>query len=213
MTLIFPPERRSFRKNIFAREKARQIAAPDSQKTRLFKRRHILFSAAAEGILSVVVCHIAADTASAVTAVTAAATAARVPATGIRAGIAAGVAARVAAGVPAGITAGIAIGIAIGIAAGIAIGIATGITAGIATGRRCRIAAPARLRAGTATAADTAADACAAQECTKETHITLSPSCVKTKAETFTLIICSKSLPCTPKTPCRDNFRVSRVLP
>lgn len=205
MTLIFPPERRFFRKNIFAREKARQIAAPDSQKTRLFKRRHILFSAAAEGILSVVVCHIAADTASAVTAVTAAATAARVPATGIRAGIAAGVAARVAAGVPAGITAGI--------TAGIAIGIATGITAGIATGRQCRIAAPARLRAGTATAADTAADACAAQECTKETHITLSPSCVKTKAETFTLIICSKSLPCTPKTPCRDNFRVSRVLP
>lgn len=201
MTLIFPPERRSFRKNIFAREKARQIAAPDSQKTRLFKRRHILFSAAAEGILSVVVCHIAADTASAVTAVTAAATAARVPATGIRAGIAAGV----AAGVPAGITAGI--------TAGIAIGIATGITAGIATGRQCRIAAPGRLRAGTATAADTAADACAAQECTKETHITLSPSCVKTKAETFTLIICSKSLPCTPKTPCRDNFRVSRVLP
>lgn len=201
MTLIFPPERRSFRKNVFAREKARQIAAPDSQKTRLVKRRHILFSAAAEGILSVVVCHIAADTASAVTAVTAAATAARVPATGIRAGIAAGVAARVAAGVPAGIT------------AGIAIGIATGITAGIATGRQCRIAAPARLRAGTATAADTAADACAAQECTKETHITLSPSCVKTKAETFTLIICSKSLPCTPKTPCRDNFRVSRVLP
>lgn len=205
MTLIFPPERRSFRKNIFAREKARQIAAPDSQKTRLFKRRHILFSAAAEGILSVVVCHIAADTASAVTAVTAAATAARVPATGIRAGIAAGVAARVAAGVPAGITAGI--------TAGIAIGIATGITAGIATGRRCRIATPARLRAGTATAADTAADARAAQECTKETHITLSPSCVKTKAETFTLIICSKSLTCTPKTPCRDNFRVSRVLP
>ena len=205
MTLIFPPERRSFRKNVFAREKARQIAAPDSQKTRLFKRRHILFSAAAEGILSVVVCHIAADTTSAVTAVTAAATAARVPATGIRAGIAAGVAARVAAGVPAGITAGI--------AAGIAIGIATGITAGIATGRQCRIAAPARLRAGTATAADTAADACAAQECTKETHITLSPSCVKTKAETFTLIICSKSLPWTPKTPCRDNFRVSRVLP
>lgn len=201
MTLIFPPERRSFRKNVFAREKARQIAAPDSQKTRLFKRRHILFSATAEGILSVVVCHIAADAASAVTAVTAAATAARVPATGIRAGIAAGV----AAGVPAGITAGI--------AAGIAIGIATGITAGIATGRQCRIAAPARLRAGTATAADTAADACAAQECTKETHITLSPSCVKTKAETFTLIICSKSLPCTPKTPCRDNFRVSRVLP
>lgn len=205
MTLIFPPERRSFRKNIFAREKARQIAAPDSQKTRLFKRRHILFSAAAEGILSVVVCHIAADTASAVTAVTAAATAARVPATGIRAGIAAGV----AAGVPAGITAGIAAGIAIGIA----IGIATGITVGIATGLQCRIAAPARLRAGTATAADTAADACAAQECTKETHITLSPSCVKTKAETFTLIICSKSLPCTPKTPRRDNFRVSRVLP
>lgn len=205
MTLIFPPERRSFRINVFAREKARQIAAPDSQKTRLFKRRHILFSAAAEGILSVVVCHIAADTTSAVTAVTAAATAARVPATGIRAGIAAGVAARVAAGVPAGITAGI--------AAGIAIGIATGITAGIATGRQCRIAAPARLRAGTATAADTAADACAAQECTKETHITLSPSCVKTKAETFTLIICSKSLPWTPKTPCRDNFRVSRVLP
>lgn len=185
MTLIFPPERRFFRINVFAREKARQIAAPDSQKTRLFKRRHILFSATAEGILSVVVCHIAANTASAVTAVTAAATAARVPATGIRAGI----------------------------AAGIAIGIAAGITAGIATGRQCRIAAPARLRAGTATAADTAADACAAQECTKETHITLSPSCVKTKAETFTLIICSKSLPCTPKTPCRDNFRVSRVLP
>lgn len=209
MTLIFPPEIRPFRINVFAREKARQIAAPDSQKTCLFKRRHILFSATAEGILSVVVCHIAADAASAVTAVTAAATAARVPATGIRAGIAAGVAARVAAGVPAGITAGIAAGIAIGIAKGIA----KGITAGIATGRQCRIAAPARLRAGTATAADTAADACAAQECTKETHITLSPSCVKTKAETFTLIICSKSLPCTPKTPCRDNFRVSRVLP
>lgn len=201
MTLIFPPERRFFRINVFAREKARQIAAPDSQKTRLFKRRHILFSAAAEGILSVVVCHIAADTASAVTAVTAAATAARVPATGIRAGVAAGVAARVAAGIAAGI------------AIGIATGIATGITAGIATGRQCRIAAPARLRAGTATAADTAADACAAQECTKETHITLSPSCVKTKAETFTLIICSKSLPCTLKTPCRDNFRVSCVLP
>ena len=209
MTLIFPPERRSFLINVFAREKARQIAAPDSQKTRLFKRRHILFSAAAEGILSVVVCHIAADAASAVTTVTAAATAARVPATGIRAGIAAGVAARVAPGVPAGITAGIAAGIAIGIAKGIA----KGITAGIATGRQCRIAAPARLRAGTATAADTAADACAAQECTKETHITLSPSCVKTKAETFTLIICSKSLRWTPKTPCRDNFRVSRVLP